>query len=554
VSRNQASEGVTTAGLPSDVLTESTDLESLLTAILGRPPEECDDKSELVAEVDARVAAVVHELGLESLLSERNERRRTAERIVQRIRESIHARSSSNVEPSPASLAAGDSAPLIARDPAPSVARDLVPSAAREPAPLVARDPVPSAARDPVPAAGRDGVPSVARDPVPSVPLVAQDPVPSAPFVAQDPVPSVALDPVPSIARVPVFFVAQDIVTSAPPADTQARSARTGQLIAMGVLASAVGFAAAAWLMVRSDNSDSASTSSAAANPGAPAPTEAVPARPAARVPVSNADAIPAPVTAAASAKAAATPAAPVAEPRRPAPTQTPVARSSPMGGAFPPPALPEPARTPRPESRISITPGPPAPQAATAPAATPGAAAVVPEIARSEPSVGQSSEPRRAAVAEPPPEAATVNPTPDAPASSAAAASAGPVAPSETSTLARGESAPNPTPGSPPSSGGSPVPQNQRRDPRVLSKVTARYPTELRSAGIGGDVVLRLTIDARGRIVKIQPISGPELLRREAITAVQRWRYAPATVSGVPVEAETTVLFTFDAQARREH
>jgi protein TonB len=80
-----------------------------------------------------------------------------------------------------------------------------------------------------------------------------------------------------------------------------------------------------------------------------------------------------------------------------------------------------------------------------------------------------------------------------------------------------------------------------------------ARYPVELRSAGIGGNVQLRLTIDARGNIVRIQPISGHELLQREAISAVQRWRYAPATVGGVPVESETTILFTFNPQARRE-
>jgi protein TonB len=216
---------------------------------------------------------------------------------------------------------------------------------------------------------------------------------------------------------------------------------------------------------------------------------------------------------------------------------QAPVARSSPTGGALPPRTLPEPARTPLPESRISITPVPPVPYVTTAPAATPSPGSV-PEVARSEP--------------EPPSEAATVNPTPAAPANSAGAASAGTVL-SETGTLASGASTANLTPGSTPSSGASPVPQSQRREPRVLSKVTARYPIELRSAGIGGEVVLRLTIDARGRIVKIQPISGPELLRREAITAVQRWQYAPATVSGVPVEAETTVSFTFDAHARRE-
>jgi TonB family protein len=77
-------------------------------------------------------------------------------------------------------------------------------------------------------------------------------------------------------------------------------------------------------------------------------------------------------------------------------------------------------------------------------------------------------------------------------------------------------------------------------------------YPAELRSARVGGVVRLALTIDAQGRVAKVQPIAGHELLRRQAMVAVEQWKYEPASDAGVPVATEVVVSFAFDPRVRR--
>jgi len=64
----------------SDVLSESTDLNSLLVAILGQDREDGDDRAQLIATIDSQVGEVIKELGLEELLAER--RRREEEAIA----------------------------------------------------------------------------------------------------------------------------------------------------------------------------------------------------------------------------------------------------------------------------------------------------------------------------------------------------------------------------------------------------------------------------------------------------------------------------------------
>jgi periplasmic protein TonB len=97
-----------------------------------------------------------------------------------------------------------------------------------------------------------------------------------------------------------------------------------------------------------------------------------------------------------------------------------------------------------------------------------------------------------------------------------------------------------------------SPSIASARREPRLLSKVMPDYPAELRSARVGGVVRLALTIDAQGRVAKVQPIAGHELLRRQAMVAVEQWKYEPASDAGVPVATEVVVSFAFDPRVRR--
>ena len=48
--------------------------------------------------------------------------------------------------------------------------------------------------------------------------------------------------------------------------------------------------------------------------------------------------------------------------------------------------------------------------------------------------------------------------------------------------------------------------------------------------------------ISKAGRIESLRVVSGPDMLRRAAVDAVQAARYRPYLLSGVPTEVQTTV------------
>lgn len=91
-----------------------------------------------------------------------------------------------------------------------------------------------------------------------------------------------------------------------------------------------------------------------------------------------------------------------------------------------------------------------------------------------------------------------------------------------------------------------------ERREARLVSKVTPVYPRQLLAARLGGELRLVLTVDEQGRVTEARPIGGRSLLSREAIAAAMQWRYEPATIGGSPVASEVVVLVTF-TPVRRE-
>lgn len=71
---------------------------------------------------------------------------------------------------------------------------------------------------------------------------------------------------------------------------------------------------------------------------------------------------------------------------------------------------------------------------------------------------------------------------------------------------------------------------------PQPLKKVLPEYPGELKEQKIAGTVVLRVTIDATGKVTDIQPEkSDHESLTHAAIAAVKEWTWRPGTVKGQP-------------------
>jgi TonB family protein len=84
-------------------------------------------------------------------------------------------------------------------------------------------------------------------------------------------------------------------------------------------------------------------------------------------------------------------------------------------------------------------------------------------------------------------------------------------------------------------------------QEAKVVRKTTPAYPPLARQARVTGVVRLDATIGKDGRITKVQPVSGPPLLRQAAIDAVRQWVYQPTLLNGQPVEVVTQVDVSFN-------
>jgi TonB family protein len=87
-------------------------------------------------------------------------------------------------------------------------------------------------------------------------------------------------------------------------------------------------------------------------------------------------------------------------------------------------------------------------------------------------------------------------------------------------------------------------------RAPRKLLDVRPTYPEHLRSAGIGGIVVLNAVIDANGDVSEVGVARSPNPdLEVSAIEAVRQWRFTSTVLNCVPIEVKMRVTVNFDAQ-----
>jgi periplasmic protein TonB len=86
-------------------------------------------------------------------------------------------------------------------------------------------------------------------------------------------------------------------------------------------------------------------------------------------------------------------------------------------------------------------------------------------------------------------------------------------------------------------------------RAPVKLRQVDPLYPAIARAARVQGTVVVECVIDPHGNVTDTRVVSGPQLLQRAAVEAVQQWRYTPTLLSGVPVAVlmSVTVKFTLN-------
>ncbi len=88
--------------------------------------------------------------------------------------------------------------------------------------------------------------------------------------------------------------------------------------------------------------------------------------------------------------------------------------------------------------------------------------------------------------------------------------------------------------------------------EPKSLVRVNPEYPASALSSGREGWVMLSFVISPTGDVVEpmIEQSSGGEPFERAALAAIARWKYAPATQDGVPVEqAMTKTIIRFQLE-----
>jgi outer membrane biosynthesis protein TonB len=80
----------------------------------------------------------------------------------------------------------------------------------------------------------------------------------------------------------------------------------------------------------------------------------------------------------------------------------------------------------------------------------------------------------------------------------------------------------------------------------RLLRRVDPSYPLEAVQQRIEGTVRLHAVIGKDGKILSLEPQSGPPLLVGSAEIAVREWRYAPTLLDGRPVQTQADIRLVF--------
>lgn len=80
--------------------------------------------------------------------------------------------------------------------------------------------------------------------------------------------------------------------------------------------------------------------------------------------------------------------------------------------------------------------------------------------------------------------------------------------------------------------------------DRRLITRVEPEYPEMLRQRGIGGTVRMKVVIAPSGAVKQVELRGGDAALGEAALTAVQKWKYAPTGS-----QTETEVSISFDPQ-----
>lgn len=195
----------------------------------------------------------------------------------------------------------------------------------------------------------------------------------------------------------------------------------------------------------------------------------------------------------------------------------------------------------------------PPAPPAAAPPAGRPAvreqtqAPTPPPPIAQPEPEITEAEIPQPATAEE----AATEGPV----------GNDRPGIPGGTDPLGGPEGLPNVPPGGrgpvvsilPAPAADQPIPVGGAvLKPEIIpgTRIPPRYTEAARRTRLTGTVILEAIIDAQGNVTAVRVVKPlPMGLDREAVEAVQRWKFRPATLHGKPVAVYFNLTVTFQVQ-----
>ncbi len=82
---------------------------------------------------------------------------------------------------------------------------------------------------------------------------------------------------------------------------------------------------------------------------------------------------------------------------------------------------------------------------------------------------------------------------------------------------------------------------------PRVISRIEPVYTSGARTARVSGDVILSVEVDASGNVGRVKAVKEMGFgLTNEAISAVRKWKFQPATRDGRPVAQEMVITVHF--------
>lgn len=79
-----------------------------------------------------------------------------------------------------------------------------------------------------------------------------------------------------------------------------------------------------------------------------------------------------------------------------------------------------------------------------------------------------------------------------------------------------------------------------------LLAPIRAQYPEIARITRTEGTVIVEAVISRTGTIESAHVLSGPPMLQRAALDAVQQARYRPFLLNGQPTDVQTTVTVVF--------